>query len=80
MPSYTLCPDIRIAGIGVEIGVATTVAADIIDGPIALTGHSAGGQLVARQVCASSTLSQQVLCRIDQVVPISALSGLPLAR
>ncbi len=48
MPSYTLCPEIRIAGIVREIGAAIGKAAAMVDGPLMLTGHSAGGHLASR--------------------------------
>ena len=47
MPTYTLCPDIRIAGIVREIGAAIGKAATMVGGPVMLTGHSAGGHLAA---------------------------------
>ncbi|MDZ7603319.1 MAG: alpha/beta hydrolase, partial [Hoeflea sp.] len=50
MPGYTLCPDNRIAGIGLEIAAAISLAAEQVAGPIRLTGHSAGGQLVTRMI------------------------------
>lgn len=43
MPSYTLCPEIRISGITLEIGRFIDRLAQEVDGEIILTGHSAGG-------------------------------------
>jgi arylformamidase len=81
MPSYTLCPDIRIAGITREVGEAIAFAAGEIGGPIHLTGHSAGGHLVTRMVCADSPLPQAVRARIGNVVSISGVHDLrPLMR
>lgn len=54
MPSYTLCPDIRISGIVGDVGRAVEVAAGMIEGPLRLTGHSAGGHLATRMICADS--------------------------
>ena len=57
MPTYTLCPEIRISGIVGEIGAAIGKAAGLVDGPIFLTGHSAGGHLASRMVAAGSPLA-----------------------
>ncbi|MCE8006276.1 alpha/beta hydrolase [Aestuariivita sp.] len=75
IPSYTLCPDIRIAGITPQIVAAVTAIADRTEGPLALTGHSAGGHLVARML-APGMLSTSVAARIACVVPISPLADL----
>ena len=48
LPSYDLCPEVRIADITRQIAQAVTMAADRVAGPVALAGHSAGGHLVAR--------------------------------
>ncbi len=76
MPSYTLCPDIRIAGIGREIAAAVGAAAGLVDGPIMLTGHSAGGHLASRMICADAPLSRAAQGRIRNVVSISGLHDL----
>ena len=79
LPSYTLCPDIRIAGIAQEISAAISFLAGEIGGPIHLSGHSAGGHLVARMACADSPLN--LGDRLAGVVSISGLHDLePLAR
>lgn len=75
MPSYDLCPDVRIADITLQIQRAVTEAAGRIDGPILLTGHSAGGHLVARMAC-RNMLPTAVARRLKHVVPISPLSDL----
>jgi len=81
IPSYTLCPEVRISDITVEVGLATTRAANEVDGPIHLTGHSAGGHLVARMMTSTSPLPQAVRQRIRKTVPISSLTDLrPLTR
>lgn len=81
MPTYTLCPDIRIAGITQEVGAAITAAAEQIAGPIHLAGHSAGGHLVSRMISADSPLSAEVRARIRHVVSIAGLHDLrPLMR
>ncbi|MCR6499429.1 alpha/beta hydrolase [Shinella sp. CPCC 101442] len=76
MPSYTLCPDIRIAGIVKEIAAAITEGARQVDGPLMLTGHSAGGHLVSRMVTATAPLAPDVQRRIRNVVSISGLHDL----
>jgi hypothetical protein len=52
------------------------VAAGLVDGPIVLSGHSAGGHLASRMVCADAPLSPQVQARIRNVVSISGLHDL----
>ena len=71
MPSYTLAPEARLYEIRREVARAVEVAADAVAGPVVLTGHSAGGQLVAR------LLSTDVVAgRLARVVPISPLADL----
>jgi acetyl esterase/lipase len=76
VPSYTLCPQVRLGEIVREIGIVIEKAADLIAGPIALTGHSAGGHLVTRMVCESAPLPPTVQARIRNVVSISGLHDL----
>lgn len=76
MPSYSLCPDVRIGDIVDEIGAAIARAAAQVEGPIMLTGHSAGGHLVSRMVCATTPLPPSVAARIRNVVSISGLHDL----
>jgi len=81
MPSYTLCPQIRISGITREIGAAITTAAGMVDGPIFLTGHSAGGHLATRMISATSPLGGDVRARIRNTVSISGVHDLrPMMR
>ncbi|MHC1551121.1 alpha/beta hydrolase [Phyllobacterium sp. K27] len=81
IPSYVLCPHVRISEITAQVGLAVTKAAEEVAGPIHLTGHSAGGHLVARMVTATSPLSQAIRQRIRKTVPISALTDLrPLMK
>lgn len=81
MPSYPLAPTVPISEITRQIGVAIDSAAEIVDGPIRLSGHSAGGHLVTRMICEDSPLSADVLARIDRVVSISGLHDLrPLLK
>lgn len=81
MPSYDLCPEVRITDITRQIGAAVATAADRISGPLRIVGHSAGGHLAARMVCADSPLPDPVRARIDLCLPISGLFDLrPLLR
>ncbi len=76
MPSYTLAPESRIGEITQQIGHAITAAAGMIDGPLRLSGHSAGGHLATRMICADTPLSPDVAGRIERVVSISGLHDL----
>jgi hypothetical protein len=81
MPAYTLCPEVRIRDIVLEIGQAINHIAARFEGPIHLTGHSAGGHLVSRMVSATSPLSPDVRARIGNTVSISGVHDLrPLMR
>lgn len=76
MPSYDLCPDVHIAQITAQIGAAVTAAAHLVAGPIAITGHSAGGHLAARMVCQGGPLPKEVAARVVISAPISGLFDL----
>ncbi|MCR4266973.1 alpha/beta hydrolase [Nitratireductor sp. ZSWI3] len=81
MPSYTLCPENTISGITAEIGLAVTAAAERIDGPLLLTGHSAGGHLATRMACTDSPLPAPVRARLRHVLSISGVHDLrPMMR
>lgn len=81
IPSYTLCPDIKIQGIVKEIGLAITHAAKLVKGPIYLSGHSAGGHLVARMISETTPLSKSIQKRIANTIAISGLHDLrPLLK
>ncbi len=78
--SYPLAPEARIAEIGRSVGEAVVQVAAALAGPIVLAGHSAGGHLVVRQVCAGA-LPERAAARIARVVPVSGLFDLrPLLR
>ncbi|WP_167648124.1 alpha/beta hydrolase [Mameliella alba] len=78
MPSYDLCPRVRISDITRQVAQAIAVAAAEVPGPIRLAGHSAGGHLVARM---GAVLAPELLARVAHVMPISPLSDLrPLMR
>lgn len=75
MPSYDLCPDVRIRDITRQIATAVQAIADRSFGKITLAGHSAGGHLVARMMD-PLILPAEVRGRIEAVVPISPLGDL----
>ena len=76
MPSYTLCPETRVSAITREIAAAIETAAAIVEGPIRLIGHSAGGHLVSRMVSKTSPLAPWVAGRIAHIVSLSGLHDL----
>ncbi|MCC5971708.1 MAG: alpha/beta hydrolase [Pararhodobacter sp.] len=79
MPGYTLAPEARIGAMTREIEAAITAVAGMVEGPIVVTGHSAGGHLSARMACAD--LTPDWADRLRRVVPISPLADLrPLRR
>ncbi len=81
IPSYTLCPAIRLTGIVDEIAAMIEAVAARVDGPIILVGHSAGGHLATSMVGEASPLSAGTLSRILNVVSLSGLHDLrPLMR
>lgn len=80
MPGYDLAPDMRIEQITALIAMAVAELSRRFSGPIRLVGHSAGGHLVARML-APEMLPEDVVARIEKVVPISPVSDLaPLMR
>jgi arylformamidase len=76
MPSYTLCPAIRISDITREVAAAIARAAAMVEGPLLLTGHSAGGHLVTRMISTTSPLADQVRARISHTLSISGVHDL----
>ncbi len=79
IPSYTLCPEVRIRDITAEIAQFLTHLYGIHDLPIHIAGHSAGGHLVSRVV--SGALDRVLGERIAKVVSISGVHDLrPLMR
>lgn len=81
MPSYTLCPDARIAEIVAQVGRAVAAIAARVDGGLRLAGHSAGGHLVSRLCCRDAPLSEAVRARIQHTVSISGVHDLrPLMK
>jgi len=76
MPSYPLAPEVPISAITQSIARAITAIAAQTRGPMVLTGHSAGGQLVARMLCADVDLPADVAARLQRVLPISPVADL----
>jgi len=76
LPSYTLAPKARISDITKDVGAAICKAASLVDGPIHLSGHSAGGHLVSRMACETAPLPKDVQDRLKRVVSISGLHHL----
>lgn len=74
MPGYTLAPEARISAMTDEVEAAIGVAAALVEGPIVVTGHSAGGHLSARMACTDRTPAWAD--RLTRVVPISPLADL----
>lgn len=72
---YDLCPAVTIAQITRQVARAVTAIAERTTGPLSLTGHSAGGHLVARML-APGLLPVSVAARIARVAPISPVSDL----
>jgi len=75
MPSYDLCPDVRICQITRQIVAAVQAIAARTSGPISITGHSAGGHLSARMLD-RALIPEAVAKRFSHVLPISPLSDL----
>jgi acetyl esterase/lipase len=76
MPSYRLCPEVRIPEIVADVGEAVTHAAGLVEGPIFLAGHSAGGHLASRMLAQPSPLDQATLSRVSRCLSISGLHDL----
>lgn len=76
VPRYDLCPKVSIGDIIDMVAASINHAAKKIAGPIVLTGHSAGGHLVAAMCTTDTLLEKDVADRIKHVVPISGLGDL----
>ncbi|MEP1444081.1 MAG: alpha/beta hydrolase [Hyphomicrobiales bacterium] len=81
IPTYPLCPEVRVQDISKSAARAVSHAASKVEGPIILTGHSAGGHLVTRLISQGSKLEEATLQRIEHVVSISGVHDLrPLLK
>ncbi len=76
MPSYTIAPEGRVAQMTAEVAQAVGAAAQRLEGPVRLIGHSAGGHLVSRMACAGGPLGADVAARLDRVISLSGLHDL----
>jgi len=76
LPSYPLAPAARISQITAAVAEAITLAAGLVPGPLRLAGHSAGGHLVARMVCAETPLPEAVAARVEHVLSLSGVHDL----
>ncbi len=76
IPGYRLCPEVHLHDIVQDVASAIARASAEVDGPIHLTGHSAGGHLVARMICVASPLAAPVRQRVRHVVSISGVHDL----
>ena len=74
--NYPLAPDARISAITQSIAKGIALAADKVDGPIRLAGHSAGGHLVLRMMCSDTPLSDGLQQRLARVLSISGAHDL----
>jgi acetyl esterase/lipase len=81
LPSYRLAPEATLPEIAEDVARAIEAAAGAVEGPIHLTGHSAGGHLVTRMVCEDSPLDASIKRRIAHVLSISGVHDLrPLLK
>jgi acetyl esterase/lipase len=81
IPSYTLAPSATLTEIVAQTTRAVQQAAGFVGGPLYLAGHSAGGHIVSRLMCANSALSRGVADRLQRVLSISGLHDLrPLLK
>jgi acetyl esterase/lipase len=76
LPSYSLAPEARLGRMTQEVAAAITRAATLVDGPIRLAGHSAGGHLVSRMACADSPLDPATRGRLAHILSISGVHDL----
>lgn len=76
LPSYRLAPQASISQMTQDVAEAITVAAERVDGPVLLTGHSAGGHLVTRMLSEDDVLPMAICQRLAKVVSISGLYDL----
>ena len=85
IPSYDLCPTVKISDITCQIKDLICYVLKNYDGMISLTGHSAGGHLVSRMVSTEQwnepKLRSDFLKRLNHVVAISPIADLrPLLK
>lgn len=76
LPSYRLAPNVSISEITQDVAEAITVASQQVEGPVRLTGHSAGGHLVARMMAEQAPLTDSVFERLAHIVAVSGIYDL----
>lgn len=81
IPSYPLCPEVRVRDIAKSAALVVRNASDKVSGPLILSGHSAGGHLATRLVCEGTDLDDNPLQRVQHVLSISGVHDLrPLMK
>lgn len=76
LPSYDLCPSVTIGDIEQQIANAIAEGARQVDGPIVLSGHSAGGHLVTMTSSSAGSLPSGLYERVKRVISISGVHDL----
>ena len=76
VPSYRLAPQVPLYEICSDVAAAVTAAANYVEGPIHLVGHSAGGHLVTRLISGRALLAAPLIKRILRVTSISGVHDL----
>ncbi len=76
LPSYRLAPQVTLSEICQDVVAAVKAAADYVDGPLHLAGHSAGGQLVTRLISGEPLLTEALIRRVVAVTSISGVHDL----
>lgn len=76
IPSYTLAPASTLTNMTKQITQFIERVSMLVEGPLHLAGHSAGGHLVSRMICEDTKLNPTTLSRIQQVNSLSGLHHL----
>lgn len=76
MPSYVLCPEVDISQITQMVVDAITHVSGKVDGPIVISGHSAGGHLVTSMLDQHTSMPKEIQSRIAHTVSLSGVHDL----
>lgn len=76
LPGYTLAPQATLPEMTAQIAAALSALAKRVAGPVHLVGHSAGGHLVTRMLCADAGLTPDLRARLAGCVSVSGLHDL----